>query len=122
MGDNFLKQQARNFKKGRDLAAAELGEPSLFERDEILQTVYTAVPSENCTLVAGETLTVVASDDGQTADLARGHQRVGRVEGDAARSLLRVLTQNESAGIARVFITEVSGISGAAAAVVNKDG
>lgn len=121
MGDNFLKRQARNFKKGRDLATAELSEPTLFPRSEVLSTVYTARPSENCQFSNGETLYVVASNDGQSAVLARGHQTVGRIDGDGAKNLLAALNESAATGIAEVRITEVSGLSGIAKAVFVKD-
>ena len=118
MGDNFLKRQARNFKKGRELATAKLNEPTLFTRPEVLNTVYTASPGDDCKFDSGETLFVIASEDGQRAVLARGHKTVGCIEGDGAKSLLAALNRPGDAGAAQVRITEVSGLSGIAKAVV----
>lgn len=121
MGDNFLKRQARNFKKGRDLATAELNEPTLYDRPEVINTVYTAIPGQECQFTNGETLFVVASEDGQSAILARGHKSIGRIEGDGAKALLAALNETGAAGMAQVKITEVSGLSGIGKAVIVKD-
>ncbi|MBI3468895.1 MAG: hypothetical protein HY000_38310 [Planctomycetes bacterium] len=121
MGDNFLKRQVRNFQKGRDLATAEMSEPTLFTRPEVVNTVYTARPGENCQFSNGEILFVVASENGRSAVLARGHQSVGQIEGDGAKALLAALNDTGAAGVAQVRITEVSGLSGVAKAVIAKD-
>lgn len=121
MGDNFLKGQARNFTKGRDLANAESKEPTLFPRPEFVNVVYTAFPGPGCNFSDGETLFVIASEDGESAVLARGHQSVGRIEGDGAKSLLAALNEPGAAGIAQLRIGEVSGVTGAAKAVILKD-
>src|SRR5690606_40798962 len=70
----FLKRQARNFKKGRDLATAELKEPTLYDRPEVINTVYTAIPSHECQFINGETLVLVASEDGRRSE----ERRVGK--------------------------------------------
>src|SRR5688500_13317131 len=74
MGDNFLKRQAQNFKKGRELATGEMNQPTLFSRPEIITTTYSAVPVEQCQLQTGEVLTAFASEDGNQVTLARGHR------------------------------------------------
>ena len=120
MGDNFLKRQVRNFKKGRDLATAEMSLPTLFDRPEVVSTVYTASPAANCQFDGGETLLAVAAEDGQSAVLARGFKNVGRIDGDAAKSLLSALCEPGSGGVVQVRITEVSGLSGVAKAVIER--
>ena len=40
MGDNFLKQQVRNFKKGRDKALDSLSKPTLFIAPEALGKTF----------------------------------------------------------------------------------
>ena len=42
MGDNFLKQQVRNFKKGRDKALGKLAEPTLFTMPDEMGKTYRA--------------------------------------------------------------------------------
>jgi hypothetical protein len=118
MGDNFLKRQAQNFKKGRETAADEISQATLFPRPEIVTTIYSAVPQEQCQLESGEVLTAIASDDGSQVTLARGHQNIGRIEGDSAKSLLAALSERAMGGIAKVQITEVSGLSGIGKAMI----
>ena len=40
MGDNFLKRQVRNFKKGRDKALVTLSKPTLFTTPELLGKTF----------------------------------------------------------------------------------
>ena len=40
MGDNFLKRQVRNFKKGRDKALGKLAEPTLFTMPDEMGKTY----------------------------------------------------------------------------------
>ncbi len=40
MGDNFLKQQVRNFKKRRDKAIVTLSKPTLFTTPEVLDSTF----------------------------------------------------------------------------------
>jgi len=121
MGDNFLKRQAENFKKGRDLAIDDLSQPTLWNRPEFVQTIFTAVPGKECQLRSGEVLTVYASEDGNTATLARGHRSVGHIGEDGAKLLLGALSEKGSGGIAQVQVTEVSGLSGFGKAVIVED-
>ena len=122
MGDNFLKRQVENFKKGRDLAMNELDQLQLFNRPEVNRTVYTVIPRENCHLQKDEVLTVFASADGSSATLSRGHRKVGEVVGDGAQSLAHVLGERGTGGIANLQITEVSGISRVGRAVIVENG
>src|SRR5262249_41790560 len=78
MGDNFLLQQIRNFKKGRDRAKEETKRPTLFERPDLLNTVYPGRPAEGVTFQEGEQLLAVASKNGQHIELVRGHQKARR--------------------------------------------
>ena len=118
MGDNFLKRQAENFKKGRDLAIGELGQPTLWSQPEVVQTVFTAIPGQNCKLESGEVLTVYPSADATSVSLVRGHRIVGRIGGDAGISLLGVLNKPGTGGMAHVKVTDVSGLSGVGKAVI----
>ena len=56
MGDNFLKQQADNSRRGRDRAVAELEKPTLFSRPEIINTTYPIRPAEGVVFEIGEVL------------------------------------------------------------------
>lgn len=118
MGDNFLKRQAQNFKKGRELATGEMSQPTLFSRPEVVTTTFSAVPSDKCQLQSGEVLTAYASEDRSQVTLTRGHMTVGRIEGDGATSLLGALSEQAAGGIAQVQITEVSDLSGMGKAVI----
>jgi hypothetical protein len=122
MGDNFLKQQTQNFKKGRELATGEMNQPPLFSRPEIVTTTYSAVPAKQCQLRSGEVLTALATEDGNEVTLTRGHRSIGRIEGDGAKSLLAALGDRVTGGIAQVQITEVSGLSGVGKAVIVNEG
>ena len=44
MGDNFLKQQIRNFEKSTDLAVDKLDRAKLIRRSEVSKTSYKAKP------------------------------------------------------------------------------
>ncbi len=118
MGDNFLKRQTNNFKKGRDLATAELSKPTLFARPEVMNTVYSAVPNDGCAFQVAERLIAIVSENGEKAVLARGHQAVGCIEGDGAQALLAALGERGTAGMAKVEITEVSALSKVGKAII----
>ncbi len=114
MGDNFLLQQVRNFKKGRDRAKSERDQPRLFQRPDLLNTVYPGKPIEGVTFQNGEDVLAVASKNGQHIDLARGHRRAGRTDGDAAKELLDALREPGSGGVVKVKVVEVCPVSGVA--------
>jgi hypothetical protein len=114
MGDNFLLQQVRNFKKGRDRAKVEQNQLKLFQRPDLLNTIYPAKPAEDVTFQIGEILLAVASKNGQHIDLARGHRRAGRTDGDAAKELLDALREPGSGGVVKVRVVEVCPVSGVA--------
>ncbi len=115
MGDNFLKQQVENSRRGRDRAVAEMERPTLFSRPDIVNTSYPVVPLEGVTLESGELLNAIAAGPGQI-DLARCHQRVGRLEGEPAAVLGDALCQDGAGGFVQVRITEVCPLSGVAQA------
>jgi hypothetical protein len=114
MGDNFLSQQVKNFKKGRDRAKAEQNQPRLYQRPDLMNTVYPGKPAEGVMFQNGEDLLAVASKNGQHIDLARGHRRAGRTDGDAAKELLAALREPGSAGVVKVKVVEVCPVSGVA--------
>lgn len=114
MGDNFLRQQVRNFKKRRDLALAELRTPELFERTAVMTTTYTghAVPRE--AFRNDELLYAAFSDDRCRVLLVRGNRIVGEVKGDGATMLAETLSNVNSCGILIVRVTHVAPVSGVA--------
>jgi hypothetical protein len=114
MGDNFLLQQIRNFKKGRDRAKEETNRPTLFQRPDLLNTIYPGRPAEGVKFQVNEELFAVASRNGEHVELVRGHQKVGRADGDAARELLEALREPGAGGVVKVRVGEVSRVSGVA--------
>jgi hypothetical protein len=121
MGDNFLLQQIRNFKKGRDRAKEQTKRPTLFERPDLLHTVYPGRPAEGVMFQEGEELFAVASRNGQHIELVRGHQKAGRTDGDAARELLEALREPGAGGVVKVRVVEVSRVSEGAQFRIVKD-
>ena len=69
MGDNFLKQQVRNFKKGRDKALDKLSEPTLFTTPETVGKTYPVFEVSGHTVTAEDVLMVIPSrTPGRTED------------------------------------------------------
>jgi hypothetical protein len=112
MGENILQEQVKQFQKGRDRSLEQLAEPTLFERAEVVATIFTAQPTDDAPLRAGEVLQGHASADGKTVVLAQGHRSVGVVNGDGAKSLLAGLRAPGCSGMVQVEVTDVSSISG----------
>ena len=82
MGENVLKGQVQSFKKGSDRSLKDMAAPTLFDRPDIVSTVYTAAPVDGCVVVDGDCLEAHSAADGQSIHLVRGHLCVGRIEGD----------------------------------------
>jgi hypothetical protein len=120
MGDNFLKGQQANFKKGRDLSLAEAVRPRLWVRPEIISTVYTAVPSGCEQYVEGEILDAAVDRREAQVSLLRGHRKAGWIEGEGAQKLLETLVQSGVRSLIRVKITEVGELSGMAKVVISE--
>jgi len=114
MGDNFLRQQAKNFRKGRDLAMADIEMPRLFARPEHISTVYAAKPCEGEGYEEGESLLALLGHESDTIGLCRGHTRIGYIEGDGAKVLARALRKPDSPGAAMMRVSSVGELSGAA--------
>lgn len=88
MGENVLKGQVKDFKKGSDRSLRDMATPTLFDRPDIMSTVYTAAPVEAGGVAKGDRLEAHAAADGHSVLLVKGHVTVGRIEGDGAKSLL----------------------------------
>ena len=114
MGDNFLRQQVKNFKRGRDLAMQECASPTLFERPDVVRTLFTVTPCNGLPFEVGESLLAVAANGSHKIAVMRGYERVGAIEGDSARALLEADCDLPSLGVAEVRVVEISGLSGIA--------
>lgn len=112
MGDNFLRQQISNFTKRRDRAVVERKKPTLFDRPEVVSTLYPVNPMPGQQLAKGEILFGVASKSNQHIDVARHHVKVGCSEGDPATVLRNVLREQGQPGVVRLEIVEVDSLSG----------
>src|SRR3954451_17313584 len=104
MGENVLKGQVDGFKKGTDRSLKDMATPSLFNRPDIMSTVYTAAPVEDRGASAGERLEAHAAADGRCVHLVKGHVTVLRIEGDGAKSLLDGLRAPGSPGVVPVRV------------------
>jgi hypothetical protein len=91
MGDNFLKQQVRNFKKGRDKALELLSSPSLFSLPEEFHRLYPAFDAAGQTINESDVLIAIPSKTIDKIDLIRGTYQVGFVEGDPAILLMELM-------------------------------
>jgi hypothetical protein len=87
MGDNFLKQQIRNFEKSTDLAVDTLERTTLFQRSEVFKTTYNAKPLDGESFAEGEVLYALVAKDGRGIVLSRGHHHVGDIAGQGAEAL-----------------------------------
>ena len=116
MGDNFLKQQVRNFQKGRDRALDKLSEPTLFSSPETMGTSLPVFEVNGQTISHQDTLLVVPSKTPGRVELVRGSCHVGFADGEAAKPLLaaaggvgvyvRVESRNDLSGVAHVRIVD----------------
>jgi hypothetical protein len=88
MGENVLKGQVRDFKKGTDRSLKDMAIPTLFGRPDIMSTVYTGAPVEGSVVAKGDRLEAHAAADGRCVHLVLGHVTVARIEGDGAKALL----------------------------------
>jgi hypothetical protein len=120
MGDNLLRRQIRNFKRRKDLARAEAKIPKLYERAELIETVYEAVPNNGDAFKENDKLHVMAESD-STVSLVKGHRKVATIGGEAAKALHDALAEPDTAGVAEVRITAVSEISGTFSVQVIRD-
>lgn len=119
MGENVRKGQVETFKKGSDRSLRDIATPTLFDRPDIMSTVYTAAPVDGCCVRKGDGLEAHAAADGRCVHLVKGHVVVGRMEGDGAMSLLQALRAPGNPGIVPVRVRKVSSVSGFIEAVVD---
>jgi hypothetical protein len=121
MGDNFLKQQVRNFTKGQDRAMSELSRRSLFDRPEFVTVAYPVSEVNGHSITVGEHLLALPSRDEGQIDFVLGNHLVGRSEGEAARALRAVLAGQDGLGGVMVEVVSKSELSGVAQVHI-KDG
>lgn len=114
MGDNFLRQQGRNFRKRRDLGLSYNNISSLFVRPEQFQSIYKGKPLKNQAYVEGECLTAMLDNTNESVSLVRENRRIGIIDGDSARALAAILVNPESPGIIPVRVRNIASISGVA--------
>ena len=114
MGDNFLKQQAKNFRKRRDLTSNVLKLPALFARPDALKQVFDAPPCREETYTIGETLLAMPGTRHNRVEIVRDHRAVGFVGGEGAEVLLGALPAPGSPGVLPMHVTKVRQLSGVA--------
>ncbi len=112
MGENVLKGQVESFKKGTDRSLKNMAAPTLFDRPDIVSTVYTAAPVDGCAVAEGDRLEAHAAADGRCIHLVKGHVCVGQIEGDGSKVLLDAMREPGSPGVVPMRVTNVSAVSG----------
>jgi hypothetical protein len=106
MGDNFLKQQIKNFEKSTDLAVDTLERAKLIRRSEVCTKAYKAKPLDGVSFELGETLHAVITKDGRGVMLGRGHRHVGDIPGQGAEALEETMR-----GLGSILKVRVVGVS-----------
>lgn len=119
MGDNFLKQQVRNFKKGRDKALDSLSKPTLFSAPELHDRTFPVLEVNGYAFASGDVLLAVPSRTPGRIEVMRGTHHVGFAEGEVAKPLLDALdgigvyveveSRNDLSGVAQVRIVPPGG-------------
>ena len=111
MGDNFLKEQIKYFEKGRDRAARNMREPTLYSRPEVYEAVYTAESKGDCRVQKGERLYVATGKKDNCVTVIRGHVPVGSANGEVGKALSGVLNDIDGSGVADIEVTSYSELS-----------
>jgi hypothetical protein len=116
MGDNFLKQQVRNFKKGRDKALDTLSKPTLFITPEALSKTFPVFEVNGYTFTPKDVLLAVPSRIPGKIEIMRGTHHVGFAEGEIAKPLIdaangvgvyvQVESRNDLSGVGQVRIVQ----------------
>jgi hypothetical protein len=109
MGDNFLKQQIKNFEKSTDLAVDTLERAKLIQRPEVSKTIYKAKPLDGESFVDGEVLYALVDKAGVMIGLSRGHHHVGDITGQGAEVLKEEM--RDLGSILKVRVESVSEVS-----------
>lgn len=122
MGDNFLRQQVENFRRGRDQAMRECESSTLFVRPGVMKTLFSASPCRGKSFVVGESLLAVAVNGSGLIAVMRGCERIGEIDGDSATVIRQSLCDPSSPGIAPMQVVEVAELSGVAKVEIREDG
>lgn len=88
MGDNFLKKQAKNFRKRRDLALDYMKQSSLFQRPDVVNRIFYAKPCTNEKLAIGEELWAAPDPEHQRISVIRTYRKVAFIDGDGVAALM----------------------------------
>tara|TARA_R110002111_G_scaffold100976_6_gene156482 strand:- start:42289 stop:42669 length:381 start_codon:yes stop_codon:yes gene_type:complete len=118
MGENVLQGQVKSFKKGADRSLKQMSFRTLFDRPDVISTVYTAKPLGKSALSEGELLEAHITSNGQSIKLAKGHIAVAIIEGDGAGVLIDVLQESGNSGIVPMQVVNISSVSGFIKAMV----
>jgi hypothetical protein len=121
MGDNYLKQQAGNFRRQRDIAMNDAELPSLFRRPDVITRTFHGIPDADRGFIVGETLWAKPERQNETLALVRDHQRIGVIEGDGAKALLAAWPDTEGPGIIPMTVQGVLDLSGVAELAVSQE-
>lgn len=119
MGDNVLEGQVKSSRKRRDLAMADMLSPSLLNRPETVQRLFTVKPVEGVTFQVGEALLAIRVDGEPDISVTRDYRRIGTIDGEGAHVLGQALA--ETSGIATLVVREVSEITGFGKAEITQD-
>ena len=94
------------------MRSREMSSSILFNRPDIVSTIYSATPVNGLAVSPGDRLDAHLSEDGRHVRLAKGHVCVGQIDSDGAVSLLEALRQSGSPGLVPMTVTSVSPVSG----------
>jgi hypothetical protein len=121
MGDNYLKQQAGNFRRQRDVALEDVRLPRLFTRPDVVSRTFHGRPYGDEMFTPGERLFAMPDRDNEKITLMRDSHRVGVIEGDGAKALLSTWADGESPDVVLMRVKTVLGISGVAELVLSEN-
>jgi len=121
MGENYLRQQAGNFRKRSDLALAEADAPMLFERPEILVTLYTVEPNAGEAIEVGEQLYVVLDLDQPRLPVCRNHEKIAHLGISSEAALRQALDAEYGSGVVPIRVVEVAPVSGVGKAAIGTE-
>lgn len=107
MGDNFLKRQAKNFRKRRDLALENARRPLLFSRPDDVDRIFLGKPCPNEEYTDGEQLWAILEPKTEQISLVRHHRKVGFIDGEGSDILKDVLTNHEGPAIIPMHVRRV---------------
>ena len=111
MGDNFLKKQAKNFRKRRDLALGDIKHSSLFQRPDVVNRIFHAKPCTNEKLAIGEELWAAPDPEHQRISVIRAHRKVAFIDGDGVAALMEAFSADNTPGLIPLRVIAVLKLS-----------